>query len=339
MLAALFFAIAFPAYAATLSDYHKRLDAARSEVIALRKLEDETGFRQMKSQKLDDIRKSIPASERIEWQGGSIETSNQWLHDDLDAYSNEDDPTRRKTILVGIEERLAAIWEKIDDIEKAAAAERTKDEDKQKLAEILRREEFQKPAEKEESLFQKWWREFQEWLIKMWPSNPVTPGVPSDFGSLRFVLQILVYAAVIGVIAFVIYRFRSQIAARCGFKPKEKKRERVILGERISEDESADDLFSEAERLAREGQLRDAIRKGYIAMLCELSDRKIIGLARHKTNRDYLRDVRKRSGLYENMSGATGTYERNWYGLRASEQDDWEDFRNRYKETIVSART
>jgi len=339
LFALVFFAFVLPATAATLSDYHRRLDAARMDAIALRRLEDESGFQLLKVQKIDEIRTSVPATEPLDWQGGSVETNNQWLHDNLEAYLKESDARQRKTILLGMEERLQALAHEIDDVEQTNSSDRTKDEDKQKLSEILRREEYQKPEEKEESLFQRWSRGFQEWLSAKFPSSPVTHGVPSDFGSFRLVLQILVYAAVIGSIALLLYRFRSQLASRFGYKPKEKKRERVILGERIADDESADDLFGEAERLARDGQLRDAIRKGYIALLCELSDRKIIGLARHKTNRDYLRDVRKRVPLFESMSGATGTYERNWYGLRPSEPDDWEDFRNKYKETMASART
>jgi hypothetical protein len=336
----LLFVSVFPAGAATLSDYHKRLDSARMDVIALRRLDDEpTSFFRLKNTKLEEIRRSVPKNERIEWQGGSVDTSNQWLYDDLDAYLNEtDDPQRRRTMLLGIEERLSALGEKIDEIEKATAATRTKDEDKQKLAEILQREEFQKPEVKEESLFQKWWREFLEWIANLFPHDPVAPGAGSNFGSLQLVLQILIYAAVLGAIGFLVYRFWPQLAGGFGLKTKEKKRDRVILGERIGEDESAADLFDDAERLAREGQPREAIRKGYIALLCDLSDRKIIGLARHKTNRDYLRDVRRRPRLYENMSGVTGNYERNWYGLRPSQQDDWEDFRDKYRQTMASAK-
>ena len=44
----------------------------------------------------------------------------------------------------------------------------------------------------------------------------------------------------------------------------------------------------------------------------------MIGLARYKTNRDYLRDIRKRADLFPHVAGLTGTYERNWYGLRPS---------------------
>ena len=70
-------------------------------------------------------------------------------------------------------------------------------------------------------------------------------------------------------------------------------------------------------------------------MLCELSDRKVIGLARHKTNRDYLRDLRTRRDLQTNMSGITNSFERHWYGYQASDPNDWEEFRREYKETVA----
>jgi hypothetical protein len=176
-----------------------------------------------------------------------------------------------------------------------------------------------------------------EWLRSVFPEAPGSSTAPSGFGSLKFILQIVIYLLVIGLIGFLIYKFGPLVARRFGWRRKEKERDRVILGERIGADETAENLFGEAERLARDGRLRDAIRKGYIAALCELADRKIVRLARHKTNRDYLRDVRKtRVGMFENMSDLTGTYERNWYGLRMSELTDWEDFRERYKRTIAS---
>ncbi|CAN5138744.1 hypothetical protein BH20ACI1_BH20ACI1_08010 [soil metagenome] len=110
----------------------------------------------------------------------------------------------------------------------------------------------------------------------------------------------------------------------------------MILGERLSENETAQNLFNQAEQLAREGDLRGAIRKGYIALLCELSDRKIIGLAQHKTNRDYLRDVRTKRELYENMNGLTSNFERHWYGFDNAEITDWEEFRQNYKKAVNS---
>jgi hypothetical protein len=113
-----------------------------------------------------------------------------------------------------------------------------------------------------------------------------------------------------------------------------KKKERIILGERLGDDVTGMDLFAEAERLAREGNLRGAIRKGYIALLCDLSDRKVIGLAHNKTNRDYLRDVRSLRDFHPRMKVITDTFERHWYGLQDSAEQDWARFREDYKEAI-----
>ncbi|MCB1025000.1 MAG: DUF4129 domain-containing protein, partial [Acidobacteria bacterium] len=113
-----------------------------------------------------------------------------------------------------------------------------------------------------------------------------------------------------------------------------KKAERIILGEKLAPDATTKTLFGEAEKLAREGNLKDAIRKGYIALLFELSERKQIGLEIHKTNRDYLRDVRSKAELYKNMNVLTVNYERHWYGSASAKKEDWEEFREGYKNAI-----
>ncbi len=97
---------------------------------------------------------------------------------------------------------------------------------------------------------------------------------------------------------------------------------------------TAVDLLSEAEALARRGELRAAIRKAYIALLVELGDRKIINLAQHKTNRDYLRSVSDVPVLYSEMIGLTDTFERHWYGIAEATLDDWHHFRAAYKSAL-----
>ena len=75
-----------------------------------------------------------------------------------------------------------------------------------------------------------------------------------------------------------------------------KREPRIVLGERLGTGSRLRRiLLSEAEALARRGELRAAIRKAYIALLVELGDRKMISLAQHKTNRDYLNALRNRS--------------------------------------------
>lgn len=89
-------------------------------------------------------------------------------------------------------------------------------------------------------------------------------------------------------------------------------------------------MLAEAEALAREGQIRAAIRKTYIALLVELGDRKILSLAQHKTNRDYLRALSNNPSLYGNMRGLTDSFERHWYGFAETSPNDWQMFKAAY---------
>ena len=336
--------IIFPvlAAAATLTDYQSRLQSVRANVKDLldstktgpangrRDTDYETGV-------IAEIKKSLPPTEKIEWKATVAETGNQWLYDKIGEFQSEKDRAKRINILTAIDERLWALESEVKVLEEAAAADRTKDEDKQKLAEILRREEYQRPEQKEESLFQKWTREIMEWLAKMFPRVNMPESTGGGFQGLSIVLQVLLYALVIGAIGFIIYKFAPFLFGRYSARVKKEKKDRVILGELISADESAESLFGEAERLAREGDLRGAIRKGYIALLCELSDRKVIGLAQHKTNRDYLRDVRNRGELYDNVNGLTSSFERHWYGFQSAEMSDWDEFRQNFRRAVGSS--
>jgi Domain of unknown function (DUF4129) len=283
-----------------------------------------------------DIRKKLPVTEKIEWEGNSIEADNQWLEAKLKAFEDESaDTATRKMILTDIGERLSAIEEKIEQLENpAAVANRSKDEDKRKLSEILRRAEYLKSPPKEESAFQKLLKKIRQWLSEKFPHPDIPEGAFDGLQSLSFGFQMLLYAAVFGFIAFVIYRFAPFLARKFGRGEKEDKGERVILGEKLAADEDAQSLFSEAEEMARQGNLRGAIRKGYIALLCELSDRKIIGLAQHKTNRDYLRDVRKKRELHQNMNGLTNSFERHWYGFDDADENDWNEFKQTYQKAV-----
>jgi hypothetical protein len=82
--------------------------------------------------------------------------------------------------------------------------------------------------------------------------------------------------------------------------------------------------------------LRAAIRKAYIALLCELGDRKIISLAQYKTNRDYLHAVRDKGSLYTSMRKLTNMFELHWYGFRPAGETDWDEFRNGYRKIFRS---
>ena len=331
----------FSIFAKSLADYQNSVRIARDSVDELSVYytdsEDETLEKNVEYERelIALIRTNLPASEKIEWEGSTVETSNQWLRDKLDAFQKEENPAKRSEILTAVSERLSGLQEKIAELENAPAATRTKDEDKRKLAEILSRADYQKPEQNtEESLLQKWYRQLLEWLESVFPRPNLPDTAPTGFQSLSIVLQILLYALVFGAIGFTLYKFAPFFIGRYRTREKPEKKERVILGERIAANESAATLFAEAENLAREGNLRGAIRKGYIAVLCDLSDKKIISPAQHKTNRDYLSDVRKQTGLYENMNGLTNNFERHWYGLESANENDWNEFRQEYKKVV-----
>ena len=344
---ALFCAVIFlsiSVFAKTPAEYRKNVESANSLISDLYYTEAEefssqADYQNFERETIREIRRNLPGAENIEWQGATVETGNQWLIDKLETYEKEPIASqKREMILTEINERLDALEQKLAELENPAASARTKDEDKRKLAEILKREEYAKPEKEEESWIQSLIRKIKEWFGEKMPQSEDRQSSPAGSPALSFVLVIVIFVLVFALIGFLIYKFAPFIRFNVRKRMKKEKQDRVILGERLAADENAGSLFSEAERLAREGNLRQAIRKGYIALLCELSDRKIIGLAQHKTNRDYLRDVRKRRELYQNMNGLTDNFERHWYGFENAAEKDWEEFRNGYEKAVGKSR-
>jgi hypothetical protein len=339
---------AVSAFAGSLSEYRQKIQTVREELDFLRGHDEETEtaaeIRAEEKAVLTEIRKVLPPTETVKLSptaaaGADFEIAHDWLLARLKAFEEEPQSAKRNAILNEVVERLAAIEYKLGELEKQEIAARSKDEDKQKLREILARPEYQKPEEQKENFLQKAWRDFWEWLGKVFPkAKPVEGGEAASARPLSLVLQLLLWGVALGLIAFLIYRFAPFLRARFLTREKTKEKRRVILGETLTENQTSGDLFGEAEKLAGEGNQRAAIRKGYIALLCELSDRKIIGLAENKTNRDYLRDLRRRrqssSALYRNMTALTDSFERVWYGFRDAKEQDWESFKEKYQETV-----
>ena len=324
--------------ASTLDDYTKRIDSARSgiSVLLANVSLEEAGqpLQEPKGEVFAELHKLIPASERVETSSGAIETDNRWFTDGLASAEQSKELTKRAALLTELEKRLASLQSEIDDLRAAVSADRSKDDDKRKLAEIMQRPEYQPPPKKEESQAESLITRLLRWIDSWFPKFEPPAGSGEFLGSVSGVVQVVIILAVLALLAFVAYKLIPLFAPRFRKRLIPEAAERVILGEKIGEDVSASDLFGEADRLAREGDLRGAIRKGYVALLCELSDRKLIGLARHKTNRDYLRDVRNSRNVYSQMNGLTGSFERHWYGSQTAVPQDWDEFRRGCDETI-----
>lgn len=331
----------FAANGATLAEYRKNIQHFKEDLTSLIYPDeswtdkDEQEFIQTV---VDELPELFPSKEKIEFANTIVETDNDWIINKFSRFKDlKKDAPERRQILAELYERLDAIELKLGELEGATAAPRSKDEDKQKLGEILKRAEYAKPETQDESAIAKAYRRFMEWLRNLFPSpNMGKVNAPEGFQAIPFFLQILIYALVIGLIGFLVYKFAPYLVNRFRMRERRERREREILGEKIADDETSENLFSDAERMALEGDLRGAIRKGYIALLCELSDRKIIGLSRNKTNRDYLRDVRKRRELYQNMYGLTNNFEKHWYGFQDADENDWNEFKDGYQKAVKS---
>ncbi len=280
---------------------------------------------------LQTVRNLLPLTETVESDGGSISVDNNWLHQDLDKYA-ADKTTARYDSLRRITERLKAIDERITDLEKPAGTKGDKEERARKLAEIMQRPEYARKEKPQANAFNRIIDRILEW-IKSWFPKP-KPMSPGNFGFISRIAQWLVIVVALVVIAFVLKTFLPRLFRGGRQKKKGKEKARIVLGETLEPDKSAIDLLTEAEALARRGELRAAIRRAYIALLVELGDRKIISLAQYKTNRDYLRAVREIEPLYGNVKQLTDSFERHWYGLAQASETDWRAFRAGYEQAL-----
>ena len=313
-----------------LEEYKSRIHQAVTELDALREEEESIPIDQYAghvSNTFARVRKLVPPDETIEWEGGRVRVNNSWLDEELKKYER----APASDSLMGISQRLIALEDRLNELgEQNKTVAATKEQEKARLEAILRRGEYgEKPPEK--SL----WERFKEWLNNLFPNrNPLQPGQTSW---LSFIAMIFIFGLAAGVLGYAIWKFLPFLRRKDTSLKLEKRQARVVLGEHLAPDQTAADLLNEAETLARKGEVRAAIRKGYIALLCELGDRKVLTLAQHKTNHDYLRAVREKRPLLNEMQKLTNSFENHWYGFVPATPNDWTAFRSGYQQTLKTA--
>jgi uncharacterized protein DUF4129 len=321
--------------AATLSDYQHRVSNAAAVVEFVAGAYEDESYSEpsLIQSRLNSVRASLPPKEDIEMGGQRISVDNSWLHETLSEYEKTASQAKRAEILARVAERLRAIEERLKEIDTAKTADSDKDANKGRLAEILRRPEYIQTAP-ESSALDRLLERFFRWLGRLFPkSKPIQPGGSQLLSSIA---QLFVVGLSIALIGLLIWRYGPRFIRGRKKKKKAKREGRIVLGEHLDEDQTAADLLAQAESLARNGDLRAAIRKAYIALLCELGDRKLISLAQHKTNRDYLNSVRDKGSLYAGMRKLTQSFELHWYGFVPAGETDWTEFRNGYRKIVTS---
>jgi hypothetical protein len=317
-----------------VSEYHRHVQQAVTALDTLTQTDETESVKAYEARDIETIngvRSLLPPTETVESSSGSFHVDNSWLHEELDKYASEKS-RERYDLLKRTTARLKSIEERIAELEKVAPeAEGSKEERSRKLAEILRRPEYAREVKKE-SVIPGLVARFIEWILR-WLPKP-KPRSVGGLGWLSRIAQWLVIGLALGVLVFVAKLFLPRLLRGRRPKKKSKAKARIVLGERLDPDQSAVDLLADAEALARRGELRAAIRKAYIALLVELGDRKIISLAQHKTNRDYLSAVRQVEPLYDSVKELTDSFERHWYGLAQATETDWLAFRSAYQQAL-----
>lgn len=328
------------AHAATtlsLDEYRERIKQATLAVDSLLYPDEEENGRtdavraEQAAEVIRFVRNQIASVEAVTWENRRFVPNNSWVYERLDAYEQGANlpAASRREILRSLAERLQSLNEQLAE---AAAGNTSNDPEiaKRRLASVLQRPEYNEEKGRG-SAFAELWRRFVEWFWSLFPK--ASPGyVPTN----SRVTQIIVILIVLTMVAIALWKLLS-LARRQKYPTGLFSREaRTVLGERLRSNQRASDLFAEAEALARAGSLREAIRKGYIAFLCELGERRILALADHKTNRDYLEAVRSRHALLAEMQRLTAIFESHWYGDRPAPDTAWSDFRQSYDRALAN---
>ena len=329
-LVALLFVYPARVAAIPLSEYQQHLKDAIASLETLIEVsedeteDEETDYETHLNETLTGIRATLPRNQTVESEGEVYNVDNNWLHKAIDELRDERSRSERIGQIIA---SLKAMESRVAERQNATETLESKDAAKNRLQSILTRPEYASAVTGPNAIT-RLWRDFIEWVSKFLPKPRA--GQPNSVGWLAVVAKILVVVAGLALLVFLIKILMGRFKRSQKIKPRKKKEPRIVLGERLEPEQTATDLLSEAEALARSGDLRAAIRKAYIALLVELGDRKIISLAQHKTNRDYLNSLRQLPPLHSRMRGLTESFERHWYGFVDASQTDWQNFREGY---------
>jgi hypothetical protein len=315
--------------ATSLDDYAGRVSQAAERAAGLAR-----GGAAAEEQALSNIKGLLPPTEDITHGGEVVHVDNSWLHQAVDNLNRDDDGARAAQ-LKDLAERLAALNLRLREAAgqpvargapPAAASE-------ERLRRILAREEFQAEAQQDSAL-RAWLRKIQEAIDRLlvWLFTRRGPAGAPSAGTVRLlrylILGVAAMVALVGL-TMLLRRFRWGGRQR---KKKEGAEAREVLGEQLDAEATADDLLREAAEMARKGDFRLAIRRAYVALLCELEQRGKLKLHRSKTNNDYLRELSRDAEKLPPVMQMTSRYERVWYGRGEATLEDYAQFIERYRE-------
>lgn len=168
----------------------------------------------------------------------------------------------------------------------------------------------------------RWVRRCVDWLERWLGSRTEQDRRTPSALWIQAILDILLIA-VACVLAILLYRW---VRARARRRITASQPLPTLIGldlesDQVTADQRPSDEWRQlAETLAANAEYRLAVRALFLSMLAHLGKRELVTIARHKANRDYLADLRRRAhDQPETISGfldAATTVECHWYGRR-----------------------
>lgn len=124
-------------------------------------------------------------------------------------------------------------------------------------------------------------------------------------------MRILVYILIAGILLYLLYRIITWTLESNG--PVKRNRFRVSSIGQAEENLRSADLDHLLNQLLEKGNYREALRVQYLKVLQELDQGGFIRWKKHKTNGDYLFELKERP-FFDSFKVSTLEFEEHWYG-------------------------
>jgi hypothetical protein len=315
-------------FAATLLNYEHRVVRAAEQIKRIK------ADREYDEDGISDIKQLLPRSEKIEFEGRETTVDNTWLYVLLDSYAAQKDPQQRAAVLNEAEGRLRALDAHLRRAEAEASGQI--DDPRDKIRDILSRPAFQPEPESAIAAFVKRvLRTVRGFLGEVYSALTRLLerlfGASAHGGWISNLVLILVLASAV----IVAVRFAAKLR-----RPQAKRRKtRLVLGDEVAADATSRELAEAGLAAARAGDFRTAVRKLYVSLLYELSERNLIELEDSATNHEYLSKASRLTGLADPMRYLTDRFDYVWYGMFPSSEGDFAAYFASYEEAMERARS
>jgi hypothetical protein len=181
-------------------------------------------------------------------------------------------------------------------------------------------------------------KRFFKWLLKSKPEIK-EESKPKDIAWVHsariFLYAIIAVLVCFGLfLGFKLWKNRTNKKAETGSVATSAQPD--LNDETVSPADFASNQWNQlADRLLKQGSLRLALRAIYLGILAHLSENNLIYLAKYKSNRDYLLELRRREhvmqGLVPVFSNTVKAFDKAWYGMYDVVLEDLNFFRKNYE--------